>query len=291
MKPGAKNCGGAFTLIELLVVIAIIGILSALLLPVLSAAKQKAQGIQCLGNLRQIMLGMKMYTSESNGLYPINLGEMLDSDVTNNWVAGRMNYDDPEENTNSAVLVDSRYSQLAPYVKNAAVYRCPADRSTQSPNQQGPPRVRSYSMSGAIGCKNMTGESRYWSGMALQTFPPPSPADRWMVYTRESQMTGGLGPADVWVLVDEHPDSINDAVFGSVMPQAKDDSTWVWDDVPAKYHNNACAFTFADGHAEIHRWKFPGLIPNVNYAGGLDWPGGSDEDVLWVAAHTTVPAQ
>lgn len=294
MKPAATNRhgpDGAFTLVELLVVIAVIAILAALLLPALSAAEKKAQGIQCLGNLRQIMLGMKMYTSEGNGLYPINLPQNLDSDVTNNWVAGRMDYDVPDENTNAAVLLDSRYSQLAPYVKDAAVYRCPADHSAQFPNQQGTPRVRSYSMSGAIGCKDMTGASRYWPGMALQTFPPPAPADHWMVYAKENQIVRGLGPADVWVLVDEHPDSINDAVFGSVMASPGDESTWVWDDVPSKAHNNACAFTFADGHVEMHRWQNPGLIPNVTYAGSLNWPGDSDPDVLWVSAHTTVPVQ
>jgi prepilin-type N-terminal cleavage/methylation domain-containing protein/prepilin-type processing-associated H-X9-DG protein len=280
----------AFTLVELLVVIAVIAILAAILLPVLDRAKQKALGIQCLGNLRQIGTGLKMYCDDDAGLFPINLSGN-DSDQVVNWVAGRMDYDDPDENTNSALLVDTHYSQLAMYVKNPAVYRCPSDRSTQNPGTQGPPRVRSYALSGAIGCEDLTGTARGGPSMDLQTFPPPAPASEWLVYTKENQMTGGLGPADIYTLVDEHPDSINDGVFGNVMASS-DDSTWIWHrDVPAKWHNNSCTFVFADGHSEIHRWPNPGLIPNVDYQGGLqEGSDTADPDVQWVSAHTSIPA-
>ncbi len=276
----------AFTLIELLVVIAIIAILAALLFPVFDKGKQKALGLQCMNNLHEIGLGLKMYSDDNHSFFPINLAQ-ADSVTTVNWVAGRM--DDPAENTNSAALVDSRYSQLALYVKNPALYKCPSDRSTQYPGLQGPPRVRSYALSGAIGCSDLAGDPR--GAMDLQTYPPPAPATQWLVYAKENQMTGALGPSDVYTFVDEHPDSLNDGVFGNVMTSS-DSSTWVWfQDISAKWHNNSCPFAFADGHSETHRWPNPGLIPDVTYQ--YDLYGGSDEtdpDVQWVSVHTTIPA-
>jgi prepilin-type N-terminal cleavage/methylation domain-containing protein len=66
-----RPSGGAFTLIELLVVIAIIAILAALLLPALSAAKRKAQRMQCLNNLHQVYIGCFIYVSDSSDWFPI----------------------------------------------------------------------------------------------------------------------------------------------------------------------------------------------------------------------------
>jgi prepilin-type N-terminal cleavage/methylation domain-containing protein/prepilin-type processing-associated H-X9-DG protein len=286
--PGLAGCS-AFTLIELLVVIAVIAILAAILLPVLDKAKQRAWGIQCLGNLRQIGLGMKMYSDDNHGFFPINLAQTNDDSQALDWVAGNMNYSDPNENTNSALLVDGHHSQLAAYVKNPALHRCPSDRSTQNPYLQGPPRVRSYALSDAIGCSDLAGDPR--NAIDLQTYPPPAPATQWLVYAKENRMTSGLGPADIFTFADEHPDSINGGVFGNVMTSS-DSSTWIWfQDVPAKWHNNSCPFAFADGHAEIHHWPNPGLIPDVNYSGDLqDGSNESDPDVCWLSSHTTIPA-
>ena len=100
----------AFTLIELLVVIAIIAILAAMLLPALSSAKQRAQTAECLSNLHQIGLGMRMYADDSRGLYPESGGVI------------RWGQIDPTTHNYSWL------QQLVSYVVNTNVYQCPSVR-------------------------------------------------------------------------------------------------------------------------------------------------------------------
>ncbi len=297
----------AFTLIELLVVIAIIAILAAMIMPVLHHAEERAQAIQCSNNLRQLMLAWRMYADDSAGnTYAPN----PDYEAFPRWVAGSMNGGSVSSGsiaipsgwptysgidaTNWALLVEPHYSCLGPYISNAKIYKCPADLSTWTTGAGGEqPRVRSYSMSQAVGpAENglIKGAGQYMGHwLSAGNINPPG-GTPWRVFINDASVVG-ISPANVWVLLEEHADSINDAAFAVQIPTSPSQTKWI--DVPATRHNNSCEFAFMDGHAVVHAWQYAGIPPEIWQAdstpsiGNGAFNGPKDPDVDWVAAHTS----
>jgi prepilin-type N-terminal cleavage/methylation domain-containing protein len=255
-----------FTLMELLVVIAVLGILAALLLPVLSKAKQTAYATYCLNNSKQLMTALHMYADDFNDWLPPN----PEDGSANVWVYGYMT--NPDDATNTLYLTDPKYAKLAPYTGSSpGIYKCPADKSGH---------VRTFSMSQAVGTK-----------------PDPPPAavdgpwldgnrthagDVWQTYGRFSSMNTP-GPSALWIFIDENAISVNDAAFAVSMETPTE-----WVDWPGIYHNFGCSIAYADSHSETHHWMDSRTKADTGDYGPTEQD--NNPDIVWLQQRTSAKA-
>jgi len=256
-SPTIRNGRSGFTLIELLVVIAIIAILAAMLLPVLSKAKMRAYGAACMNNLKQMQMGATMYKDDFNDVLLPNAPF-----TPSILVGGAKAWIDTSllgtQFTNRAAFSSAL---LAPYLSGQVnVYKCPADR----PPTGNMDRLLSYSMNGQMGAVYM----------APAKFNDDAPAKQYVKYPDIRVPS----PSDAFVFCEENAISQNDGFLEI------DSHNGTFPDTPAAYHNNGCGFSFADGHAEIHKWMTKTLANAKGHSPPVSG-GRSNADWLWFSQH------
>jgi len=317
LTSGVKVSKGAFTLIELLVVIAIIAILAGVLLPVLHQAQIRGETAACIDHQKQLGTAFVMYANDNSDYcvgnawtneqdWIIYKGKYTSrSGITppQNWISGWMDpsgaspnsyaamvigMNGESDNTNQDLLIDPGYASLGDYTKNPLLFICPACEVRVDSYPGGPKNnleIRSVSMNCWVGyvCTS--------SGQGTTS------TTTYKQFNKITSMTG-LGPADLFVFMEERGESIDDGSFATEMNQATTIANY-----PSDNHNNAATVAFADGHVEVHRWfgestqqgwsctspQNPQPVAKWNF--GMLSSGANPSDLDWLQSHATTLAQ
>ncbi len=254
-------------MVELLIVITVVVVLAATLLSASGQSKGKGRHMQCLSNCKQLINGYRMYAQDNDDYALCAMGPSPNG--VPGWCNGALLGFDA---INPGVITNS---PTYPYIQSVDAFRCPDDESGLVFRGRFYPRNRSYSVNGFMG---------YPSAFVYPNCPPYKP----VIKLGE---VAGLGPASIYVLIEEHANSINDSHF-LPFTDLKAFHGQRWLDAPTGRHHNSAAIAFADGHAKMHKWKdsdvtlerfSPGGLIIANNASFLPRPGPRDFE--WFTDH------
>jgi prepilin-type processing-associated H-X9-DG protein len=258
-----------------LVVIAVVGVLSSVLLPALAKAKAKGQAIYCLNNVRQLNIAWMIYAHDNNDVLAYNLGateiqQMLARGQRFNWANSVLNWELDADNTNHSLNTQAALGQYV--ARNPRVFKCPADSVLSAIQKQAGWTERSRSIS----MNAMVGDAGEFTRGGTNVNNPS-----YRQFLKRGQFESA---SDIFVFIEEHPDSINDGYFLNRWGKP------TWTDLPASFHRGSANLSYADGHAETHRWLLPSTKPPARPdAAGLPFALGDNEraDFYWLLRRTS----
>lgn len=255
-----------FTLIELLVVVAIIGVLAALLLPVLSRAKESARQVQCMNNLRQIQIGWQLYADNNDGRLVPNGEPQTDGALTikASWVCDFQDMRQRRlDDFDHQLFWDPTFLKrglLGKYIPNPKVFHCPDDRGWIDLGNRTEKRARSYSLNEYMNTpKHVIGERRVFK--TIDQINKPSNIFTFV----EDDYVGNYSAGAFFTIPPPYP-------RGGGFPS-----------MHAIRHGSLGIIAFADGHCERHRWEC------TDYSTWLTKLDESSKDWTWLWDHSSNP--